>query len=469
MNRRFFASIIWEALSGQGQIEVKTLAFCQKALPLPSLLPPKIIQVPPPIVRKPLKRKKPSSRQAHVFVPTTHKNRRATWLWETKRYLGHPQKQKELLSFLKKHRFDTLFIQLPHQAQKLLKKTMNKLSLKSWRLLIAELHRQHIEVYALDGYKAYALPKWHPHVLQLAQQVIDYNKKVFPHERFDGLHFDIEPYLLSSLWNNRRQWLATQYLTILEKLTALAHKNRLSFGADIPFWFDETDPYTKGGFSVTYKGKRKKLNKHVIDIVDRIGIMDYRTAIYGADGIIAHGVGELQYASHQKKEILIGLETLPLPSEYLLHFSGPPRQGWPSLKKHLPHPPSHFALIHSSIEKPKTIKNKKKATTRSLTSNPFLNLQSFVTLSLVPQALLPFWKRRLLQKKLSLAHVLHWPIYNKVYISPNKLSFANLGSPRLHSAIQQLQREFKRYSAFHGFAIHSLHSYKKLIEALPAK
>ncbi|TNE49395.1 MAG: hypothetical protein EP343_12010 [Deltaproteobacteria bacterium] len=489
LDRSMLASFVLEALHGKGQVEVKTMALCRRELPQPKL-PPMPRQQPPQVTTKrppPPRRVKPPLRHQTGPAPLAiARIRKASWLWESRKFLGNPTRQRKMVQFLKRNGFDAVFLQIPHNPRLLLKQAPKALSVEAWRPWLAELHKHNIKVYALDGFKKYALPNWHDRVLEWANQVVAYNQKVHPKERFDGFHLDIEPYLLSSLWTSRRQWLAQNYLQVLSRLKKLAHQNRMPLGVDIPFWYDEKDPYAKAGFKITYKGKKKPLNEHVIDLVDRVGIMDYRTAVYGADGVIAHALGELSYASQQNKQILIGLETFPLPEEFLLQFRGKPRSTWPDVSGTKPPasfvfllPPSEAAKLKEPTltKKPDASSKKTQAKTKPSESQISIPIAGGSTtkavrgetalFAWVPRYRLKAWQARLQQSKIDPAQLLHWPVHNTIYVSPDKLSFARLGHGSLHKALLSLQKELKRFSAFSGFAIHSIHSYKKLLHRSP--
>jgi hypothetical protein len=92
------------------------------------------------------------------------------------------------------------------------------------------------------------------------------------------------------------------------------------YGVDIPFWFDEDVP----PMPLQYNNQSKDLSRHLIDLVDNVGIMDYRNFAGGMDGIITHGLGEVEYASKMGKKIYIGLETYrdtPSPTTFVYGIS----------------------------------------------------------------------------------------------------------------------------------------------------
>lgn len=64
-----------------------------------------------------------------------------------------------------------------------------------------------------------------------------------------------------------------------------------------PFWWQELDAATgKPQGEVTFGGKKKPASHHCIDLLDQVGIINYRDAAEGADGLIAHGQVLLAYA-----------------------------------------------------------------------------------------------------------------------------------------------------------------------------
>ena len=63
-----------------------------------------------------------------------------------------------------------------------------------WQVLLAAMHREGIKLHALDGDPHYARPSEHDTVLGIVDAVIAHNASVAAAERFDGIHFDIEPY-----------------------------------------------------------------------------------------------------------------------------------------------------------------------------------------------------------------------------------------------------------------------------------
>jgi hypothetical protein len=143
------------------------------------------------------------------------------------------------------------------------------------------------------------------------------------------VHYDIEPYLLAGFQGRARQRLLTGYLELLEGMASRIRISCMTFGADIPFWYDTPDELTGQTYPIEFLGRRKPASEHVIDLVDIVVVMDYRTSAYGANGILALSEGELDYAAKAGKKLFVGLETTDLPDEDVIDFGGKPGLGLP--------------------------------------------------------------------------------------------------------------------------------------------
>lgn len=298
IKRKELASLVFLVKgSGQGRLFIKDLAFTTK----------QGASLPPPMP--------PSAPLRSI--------RRAMWLWESDKLLKSPPEQRRLLAFCQNHRITHLFLQVPYEAQA--KQGQWEIDWEPFRIrpLMAQLHRIGVKVHALDGDPRYALRPWHGRVLALLQAIIRYNREVPPQERFDGIRYDIEPYLLPNFGGIRKQAILKQYLSLLAASQVLAKQANLEFGVDIPFWFDEQNEF----FETATEVAGRPMSELVIDLVDNVGIMDYRTQAYGADGTIAHATGELQYAARRGKKVFVGLETGDLPDETILVFGPTSHRG----------------------------------------------------------------------------------------------------------------------------------------------
>jgi len=160
----------------------------------------------------------------------------------------------------------------------------------------------------------------------------------------------------------------------------------------------------------------------IIDIVDNVGIMDYRTQAYGADGVIAQGTQELQYAAKRGKEVFLGLETVELPDETILAFNPASERG------------SRILLERMEGNK--------------------------VRLYWIPDGQ---WER--VQRD----HPFSSPLVvlgqtQATFVPSGKLTFANKDLQDLKEVMRQAASELQRFPSFSGFTIHSYESYRPWLE-----
>jgi hypothetical protein len=362
---------------------------------------------------------------------------KATWIWNTAELLEAPDRATALFDFLQAEGFDHVFLQLPGNPGQPTRPGELPIDVESMRPVVAALNGRGMRVYALDGYARYALPEFHAGVLATVDHVARYNREVLPEERFYGVRYDTEPYLLAEFHGPRREVLVQGLLELTEESVRRAHAGGLVYGADIPFWYDAVAEGTNERFTVTYNGVEKPISEHLIDLVDDVSIMDYRTTAYGADGTIRHGSGELQYAEGIGKSVFVALETFPLPDEVLLDFRGEPEAGIP-----VSPPPGPLAVvgvqgdsIHSAL------------------------VSDYAT-STEAQSALATW---LEANRLQPGDIRWWPISRRVEVPASKITFADQEPGQLIQVMTETAEELGRYDSFIGFAIHFAQSYRDFL------
>ena len=180
------------------------------------------------------------------------------------------------------------------------------------RAFIRKAHDQGIEIHALDGSPEFAIRSGHAIPLAVVEAVAEFNAISKPEERFDGVHFDSEPYLLLG-WGNvgLREKILHDLLTLNLECQRKARKAGLTFGVDVPFWWNALDAETgEAAGAVTFHGSRKAATLHCIDHLDNVGIMNYRDQADGADGMLAHGLDILKYGDKTTHaSVIMGVET----------------------------------------------------------------------------------------------------------------------------------------------------------------
>ena len=393
LNEKELASLVFVVKgNGQGRVFVKDLAFTTK----------RDVQIPQP---------------KEAIIPARPLNK-AMWLWETDKIVTNPDEQQRLLTFCKEEGITDLFLQIPYKAKEekgQWKILWNPLLI---RPLISQLHQAGIKVHALDGDPRFALREWHGRVIATLESIILYSRESPPQERFDGIRFDIEPYLLPSFSGVQKEAILKQYLSLLTASQTLTRQADLALGVDIPFWFDARNEF----FEPTAEVGGRPVSELIIDIVDNVGIMDYRTQAYGADGVIAQGTPELEYAAKQGKEVFLGLETVELPDETLLAFSPASQSGSRILIERIE---DHKVRLHWIPDG-----QWERVQKDHLFSSPFVVLGQTQT----------------------------------TFVPSGKLTFADKDLQDLEEVMRQTESALRRFPSFSGFTIHSYESYRPWLE-----
>ena len=113
---------------------------------------------------------------------------------------------------------------------------------------------------------------------------------------FDGIHLDVEPYLLSG-WTSDPAGTQTAYLKLLDRVRTAS---TLPLEADVPFWFGE---YTVG---------RKNLADEVLRRVNAVTVMSYRDTVTGPNSLLSVSQDWLTRGKAAGKRVRLAAETGPL-------------------------------------------------------------------------------------------------------------------------------------------------------------
>jgi hypothetical protein len=415
LDRRTLAVLAFEAAAaGDTRIAIKDLGFCLRPQPGLPLSPPA------------------------APAPGATRSDRALWVWDTAAIIGSPTEQRALADFARRTRVTRLFLQLPDAEAQRGPSGEILLDESKWKPFLALLSGSGLAAHALVGSPSDAFPDQHKRVLATVQHVAAYNSAAAPGERFAGIHFDIEPYLLPGFRGARRQSIVTGYLDLLAETARRASIAGLEFGVDIPFWYDSPDDLTGELTLVEYRGVRRFASEHVIDLVDSVAVMTYRTSAYGADSIVALADGELRYARAKGKRVWIGFETTDLPDEDLIEFGGEPGRGLPTRA------PADRTVVIEPGPGTGTVWVQPRAGWDALRAKLEARMPG------VSDAL-PLW----------------WPVRRVVSVPGAKLTFFRLGAARLDEAMRQVLLELGRRPSFGGLAIHDYLGYRKLLSPAP--
>ncbi|MBI2645867.1 MAG: hypothetical protein HYW85_02375 [Deltaproteobacteria bacterium] len=376
---------------------------------------------------------------------------KAMWIWHTVRQLKNKEAQKEFFKFCVREGVNLIFFQLQYKLQK--KSDGSYLCILSYedelRSFISEASKRGIEIQALDGFSRFALKPWHEKIYAQIRAIIAYNKKVSPSERFTGIHHDNEPYLIPGYWGYLLEDVMLQYLELCSTSQKMVRESGLPnfvFGVDIPFWYEEANFDFLTPVEVTWKGIKKSASYHIIDIVDNVGIMDYRTKAFGADGTLVHGRNEIIYANKVGKKVLIGVETYPLPHEIFAVFR-------------------HTLFAHLT-----NLKEKIAADPRQL----FMFIDQYQDLGILYvrrfREDLKDTPEKITQEISNLKMKYQHRIYKteiSVDVLSSKLSFAGMSKDYFITIYNETVNFFLQEPSFYGMAIHYYETYKELMDYGP--
>jgi len=258
----------------------------------------------------------------------------ALWVWESIPLLLNAAERETFFDFCNDRNIDEVFFQIVSAFEtaedgRVSCRLAHKAAQRSFN---RQARERGILVHALDGRPEYVLASWHPKVLAQVRAIVEFNRQADPAERFYGIHYDNEPYLLPAFESPAQADILRQYLELNKAIGVYLREqgSGMVFGVDIPFWFDERKDQALDCF-VTFEGAHRDAAEHVIRLVDNVGIMDYRNFAGGADGMIIHGRTELEYARAAGTRVYLGVETYrdqPTPVYFL---DGIPEEQWPAL------------------------------------------------------------------------------------------------------------------------------------------
>lgn len=349
---------------------------------------------------------------ARPRVAKASAKRRAMWVWKTESIVADPSEEDALVQFCEDNKVTDLFLQLlppPRGTERTAE------HLAPMAKLIGKLSRVGVAVEGLDGDPRFALLEHHREVVATTQAVIAYNGNVKKAQRFRGVRFDNEPYLLPGFAGPDRDSILRQYLQLLETLRVLTGEGKISLAADIPFWFDGHNRYQEP----IARLDGRPVSELVIDLVDSIAIMAYRTQVYGPDGVIAHSLDEIEYAERVGKDVFVALETVSLPDEVILEMA---KEGKGAKAVLFPTEPGQVELRWFSLEKAHQAEAFAKRHPGSL------------VVSQIFEAKAP----------------------------ASKLTFHGREALEVNEAIDKISAELRPHGSLAGFAIHSYDSFRKM-------
>ena len=256
---------------------------------------------------------------------------RALWVWNTAEILADAAEQASFLEFVSEQSIQRIFLYVPVVEGQ--RPEAGYLPFDGDRLapLLAELNDRGALTYALDGDPEYVHPENHAGVLRTVRRAAEHNRTHPPEERFHGVRYDIEPYILPGFQGPQRREILDGYVQLLASITEIAHEGGLRAAADIPFWLDAGDEVTGEAFEAELDGQLGPVLGHIMNTVDDVGIMAYRTSADGPNGVVHHATGEIARGDRGRAGVFVGVETTHIYDEELYTLRGSARTGMPPL------------------------------------------------------------------------------------------------------------------------------------------
>jgi hypothetical protein len=218
----------------------------------------------------------------------------STWLWDAKHIRDSPN---EVLTFLKKQQVQHLYLQVDPEIGR-----------DTYSSFIQKANQAGIDVHALGGAPSWVKAQHRESYQEWQRWIEDYQAScTMSSQMFVGIHLDVEPYLLQGWTPGEPGWIEG-YQRLIKEGAAFSEQNGLSFGVDIPFWWDEISFANQYGIDY--------LARWVMQHTDSVTIMAYRNTAQGPNGILELTAFELTWAKELGKSVSIAVETLPQEEEH---------------------------------------------------------------------------------------------------------------------------------------------------------
>lgn len=363
-----------------------------------------------------------------IDAPPRGEENRALWVWSTAEILRQPGEREPFLDFIEAQGITRVFLYLPAAEGERPSRGYIPFDSDEMGPLLADLRARGALTYALDGDKDYVLEENHPGIYRTVERMVEHNRSVPPEQRFHGVRYDIEPYLVPGFQGPKRDLLLDGYVELIAGVKERAGDD-LAVAVDVPLWFDAPDEESGELMMATFDGERRPILEHIMAIVDDIAIMNYRTSAEGPNGALAHAQGELALGKQADIPVFIGVETVLLIDEDLQTFFGPPTEGLPT---------------HAEAR--------------------------WVVLEGLPESRARVW---VVDSEAALAElagkiegdlVRHWPAGRPARVSSDAQSFYNLGADSMWQVTETIVDNLSRREAFAGLAFHDYLGMRRLVK-----
>jgi hypothetical protein len=264
--------------------------------------------------------------------------KRAMWAWNTKPLFDpdRPEQAERFFKFCAAQKIEAVY--LAAEFDRPVDPASGRLQLRNrdgYGAFLKRAHQQGLSVEALAGTPEWAIRENHPQALAVVDAILDYQNPSDSSARFDGIHFDVEPYSLLGFSDPAyRSEILMGLVEISQQCAGRARAAGLTFSCDVPSWFYPTRGPERNRLTVNIDGQEKAIGEHLTDATDSVTIMDYTNQADGAGGIVARGLPALEYAASRNKKIMVGVETFSESDSPVSFVCGLPDEVfWPRLAR----------------------------------------------------------------------------------------------------------------------------------------
>ncbi|WP_433620262.1 hypothetical protein [Paenibacillus cellulositrophicus] len=225
---------------------------------------------------------------------------KATWVWQTELI---EDGGKNLLDFAQNQGINLIYLQINRD-----------MPASEYEAFIKNAHADNIAVHALGGDPGWAQTKHRDRLVGLVDWVNDYNNAEASDAQFDGIHLDIEPYVLPE-WGTDPEGVIGTWINNIQAFLDAAHASgsKLDLGIDLPFWFD--------GYTVPDQGD-EKLTEWFMKSFDHVTVLAYRNTVDSEHGIVELARDEMESAQRLGTKVLVAVNTKQMPGEEYTSFYG---------------------------------------------------------------------------------------------------------------------------------------------------
>lgn len=207
-----------------------------------------------------------------------------TWLWSSKIIKDDGQVNK-ILKHLINNNLSKIYLNVDIG-----------ISDNYYKNFITECSKNNIEVYALFGRPKAIYYKENDYFKDFYNYLKNYNNNALKTEKFIGIHFDVEPYLLEE-WSFNRNQIIFVFQEFIVYATTIFKKINMPTDFDIPFWYDKIYYDNNYGQGI--------LAEWIVKTSDVVTIMAYRD---NSEDIIKVSETEVEMAKIHNKKITIAVE-----------------------------------------------------------------------------------------------------------------------------------------------------------------